>query len=114
MHNYIKGSIPIPIHDIIKITEDKIRPRLRKNSMNIKTSKNTGNFAYDLIHNWQKFDLSLSDKKDKYKYSHFTIKNMIKLYLQKKSSRECLKENCFSCSKTPAVKRLKNYMISPL
>ena len=114
MHNYIKGSIPIPIYDIIKITEGKIRPRMRRKSRNIKTFKNTGNIAFDLIHNWQKFDLSLSDKKDKHKYSHSTIKNMIKLYLQKKSSRECLVENCFSCPKTPTIKRLKNYMTSPL
>ena len=40
--------------------------------------------------------------------------NDLKLYLQKKSSKECLVENCFSCPKTPTIKRLKNYMTSPL
>jgi tyrosyl-tRNA synthetase len=81
------------------------------NTKNTKTSKNTGNFAYDIIQKWQHFDDPIKHKKKN--YSPITIKNKIKMYLQKKSSSKCSKENCYSCLKTPNINKLKSYIMKP-
>ena len=74
-------------------------------------SQTTGNFAYDIIENWQNFEKSQeAPNHKKKKKSPFTTKNKIKSYLQKISSTTCEKDNCFSCTKTPKIDKLKTYM----
>ena len=107
MYQHQFNYLPKAISNIIIEAASHLRPERKKaRFINIKTYDNTGNIAYDMINNWNKWPDEMTKTK---KYSPITVKKRIKKYLQSKSLYLCNKSECHSCNLTPTIDKLIAY-----
>ena len=78
MYQFNAKQLPVAISNIIDSSLNTIKSYRSTTMSNMKTTSNTGNFAFDMIHNWNKFNSPIKNKK----YSPLTAKEKIKTYLQ--------------------------------
>lgn len=106
MYQFKEKLLPSAISNIIEPTLAITKNSRAKTNAHHRTTKNTGNFAFDMIHQWNKFDSPIKHKRS----SLPTVKNSIKSYLQKLTESKCNKPDCHACLRTPPIKKLYDYM----
>ena len=106
MYQFKEKLLPSAISNIIEPTLAITKNSRAKTNAHHRTTKNTGNFAFDMIHQWNKFDSPIKNKRS----SLPTVKNSIKSYLQKLTESKCNKPDCHACLRTPPIKKLYDYM----
>ena len=106
MYQYKENMLPTAISNIITPTMATTKASRSKALAHFKTTSNTGNFAFDMINQWNKFNSPIKYKK----YSLITVKDKIKTYLQKLYEAKCSKTECHACERTPSMKKIRDYI----